>query len=407
MHRHNFGLLVLLLSFCFTGNAQHSKNQHNNIVIGIKDSLYSNILNEEREIWIHTPENFDSAKYYPVVYLLDAEEHFYVVAGMMKQLVPWQVPESIIVGITNIDRIRDFTPTNVSFSRGHNTITSGGAINFLNFLNDELKPYINSKFPTENNFTIIGHSTAGLFVLHTYLNSTESFDNYLAIEPSLWWDKENLVKSSQNILEKRNRTNASLYLAVANSLGEKLDTAKVRKDKSEPTEQIRANLKFHDILTANQNQLDFSWEYFDNEDHGSVTVPAFYNGLRSVFNWFPFPEMWRFNNPKKYSTKELTSPFYKHYEKLSKKMKRQVRPAWALINDISSFMLIGHNLPKKALAYLEMNAHFYPENSKTYLALGNFYQTRKDIKKATANYKRAVEIDGNKEAKIKLKELEK
>lgn len=404
-----YGIVIsIIFSFLYySGIAQLNQNPEKQIVIGKVDSLYSKILQEQREVWIHVPEDFDKTKQYPVIYLLDGPKHFYVVTGMSKQLTPWQIPESIIVGITNTDRIKDFTPTNVAYSRGHNTETSGGAKKFIQFIDKELKPFIDNKYPTESNTTIIGHSTAGLFVLYSYLHSTDSFDNYVAIEPSLWWDKENLVKETQELLNHGNRKEKSLYIAVGNSLGSKMDTVKVRKDKSVPTEQIRANLNFHDVLVDNKARLNFSWEYFKNEDHGSITVPAQYNGLRSVFSWFPFPEMWRFNTPKKYSADQLTGPFYKHYKKLSIRMKREAKPEWDLINDIGFYMLEGHNLPKKALSYLKMNADFYPNDSKSYAALGKYYLLQKDKREAIKNYQKAFDIDGNKEAKDKLEELTK
>lgn len=404
----NCKIIIAIIISClsFKGVAQSNQNLKGEIVIGKVDSLYSEVLQEQREIWIHVPDDIDSTKQYPVIYLLDASEHFHVITGMLKQLTKWQMPESIVVGITNTDRIRDFTPTNVPFSRGHNTETSGGAGHFTKFLKQELQPFINNKYPTENNNTIIGHSTAGLFVLYSFLYDGESFDNYLAIEPSLWWDKENLVKKTQKMIDKGDHQEKSLYVAVANSLGQAMDTIKVRKDRTEPTEQIRANLKFHDVLVKNSKQLNFKWEYFKNEDHGSVTIPAQYNGLRSIFSWFPFPEMWRFNTPKKYSTTELIKPFYTHYERMSIRMKREAKPDWELVNDIASFMLEGHNLPEKALAYLEMNADFYPNYSKSYVALGNYHLSQKDKPAAISYYKKAVEIDGNPAAQAKLKQLD-
>ena len=185
-----------------------------------------------------------------------------------------------------------------------------------------------------------------------------------------------------------------------------MDTVKVRKDKTEPTEQIRANLNFHDLLVKNSKELNFTWEYFENEDHGSVVIPAQYNGLRSIFSWFPFPEMWRFNTPKEYSAKELTEPFISHYKKLSIRMKREIKPNWQLLNDIGFFMLDGHNLPEKALAYIEMNADFYPNESKSFVALGNYFLSQKDKLKAIKYYKKAVEMDANPDAQAKLKELD-
>lgn len=398
-------ITVILLCLGYKGIAQLNKNNEKQIVIGKVDSLYSEILQEQREIWIQAPKDFDNAKTYPVIYVLDASKNFYTVTAMLKHLTPFKIPKSIIVGITNTDRTRDFTPTNVAFQRGHKSETSGGASNFIKFIDEELKPFITNKYPTENHSTIIGHSTGGLFVLYAYLYHENSFDNYLAIDPSLWWDKENLVNATQDQIDKGNKKEKSLYIAVANSIGKAMVTVKVRKDKTVPTEQIRANLKFHDILMKNSKELNFTWEYFKDEDHGSIVVPAQYNGLRSVFSWFPFPEMWRFNTPKAYSAKELTEPFYTHYKKLSVRMKREVKPEWQLLNDIGFFMLDGHNLPKKALAYLEMNADFYPHESKSFVALGHYFLSQKNKPEAIIHYKKAIAIDENKHAKAKLKEL--
>ncbi|MDO6598179.1 alpha/beta hydrolase-fold protein [Oceanihabitans sp. 2_MG-2023] len=405
MRKSKIVLTIITLFLYFKGIAQFNQNSEKQIVVGKVDSLYSKILKEQREIWIHTPEDFNSTKKYPVIYVLDASQQFYVITGMQKQLTPFKIPQSIIVGITNTDRTRDFTHTNVPFQRGNESETSGGASNFIKFIDEELKPYINNKYPTENNNTIIGHSTGGLFVLYSFLNHENSFDNYLAIDPSLWWDKENLVKETQELLNKGNRKEKSLYIAVANSIGKAMDTVKVRKDKTIPTEQIRANLKFHDLLVKNNKEINFKWEYFENEDHGSIVVPAQYNGLRSIFSWFPFPEMWRFNTPKEYSAKELTEPFKTHYKKLSVRMKREVKPDWELLNQVGFFMLNGHNLPKKALAYLELNADFYPNESKSFVALGNYFLSQKNKSEAILNYKKAVGIDSNQEAQAKLKEL--
>lgn len=400
-------ILALIISISyFNVAAQFTQNKESEIVIGNVISLYSETLKEQREIWVHVPEDFNPSEKYPVIYVLDAKQHFYVLVGMMKRLLPWQMPKSIVVGIVNTDRTRDFTPTNVPFQRGHKSETSGGAHNFLMFIEEELKPFINNKYSTENNHTVIGHSTGGLFVLYSFLNHQDVFDNYLAIDASLWWDNEKLVNETQTLLQSGNRKEKPLYVSVANSIGKTLDTLKVRNDKSVPTEQIRANLKFHDILVKNNNKLNYKWEYFKNEDHGNITVPAQYNGLRFVFSWFEFPEMWRFNAPKKYSVEELIEPYYKHYNKLSVRMKRDIKPDWDLINDVGDHLLFNHKLPKKALAFYEMNVHFYSHLSKSYLALGNYHLRKKNNSEAIKHFRKAVEIDNNIEAKKKLDALE-
>ena len=397
-------MVVMCCCLCAICQAQYSQNKEKQIVIGTVDSLYSNILKEQREIWIHVPEDFDESERYPVIYVLDGPQNFYAIVGMMKRLLPWRLPKSIIVGVKNTDRERDFTPTNVPFHRGRKSETSGSADNFIKFVNQELKPFVSNKYPTENLTTVIGHSLGGLFAIHTFLNNEQTFDNYIAIDPSLWWDREHLVAKTQDLIDKNNLNEKSLYVAVANSLGKGIDTVQIRNDKSVITEHMRANLKFHDILEKNKKKLNFNWEFFNNEDHGSVVVPAQYNGLQSVFSWFPFPEMWRFNTPNSYSVDEMINPYYKHYKKLSAKMKREVKPDWALVHDIGLFML-EQNFTDKALAFYQMNLDFYPNESRSYVALGDFYLSQKETFVAKEYYRKAIEIDGNKDALTQLKKL--
>ncbi|WP_108802411.1 hypothetical protein [Aquimarina sp. Aq107] len=71
-------------------------------------------------------------------------------------------------------------------------------------------------------------------------------------------------------------------------------------------------------------------------------------------------------------------------------MNREVKPEWALVNDIGSYMLEGHNLPKKALTSYEMNLDFHPDNSNNHLALGKFYVTEKDKDEAVVYFKKEI-----------------
>src|SRR5690606_1362862 len=99
------------------------KPKKNEIVIGQIDTIYSNILKENREIWVHIPKSYAKNQLkYPVLYLLDGDAHFYSVTGMIKQLSTINgntiSPEMVVVGIPNTDRTRDLTPTHVDESFG-------------------------------------------------------------------------------------------------------------------------------------------------------------------------------------------------------------------------------------------------------------------------------------------------
>ena len=105
--------LFISTAFFFVFTAARSQNT-DYIIIGTADKIYSNIIKEDRSVWVYNPawKNGTNAQRYPVLYLLDAEEHFYATVGMIKQMKGvW--PEMIVVGITNTNRIRDLTPTEV------------------------------------------------------------------------------------------------------------------------------------------------------------------------------------------------------------------------------------------------------------------------------------------------------
>ncbi len=392
---------LLLIVGHLTMKGQISFNEQEQLVIGNTYSFESSILNESREIWVHLPEKMDTSKKYPVIYLLDGPKLFVTLTGMLQLKEQWNIPECILVGIKNTDRLRDFTPTNVSMSRGHNTESSGGAASFHQFLEIELEAYLKEFLPIDSNSTIIGHSTAGLFVLYSYVHHPESFDNYIAIDPSLWWDEEQLVSEALKLLNTDELAKKSLYIAVANSTG--VDTTAVRHMHSENTEILRANFHFRDIL-LNQS-VDFDWDYQENEDHGSIVIPALHRGLSSIFSWYAFPERWRFNNARKYSIEELINPYYSHYTELSRRYNRPMKPDWQFLNDVGFFILSAHKAPKKALAFLELNRHYYPEEARTFSALGDYYSIRKQKKKAIEQYEIAVRLDQNSEAKEKLEAL--
>ena len=122
----------------------------NDITIGEIKSIHSEILNEDRNIWIHVPKNTDGAvfqeKKYPVVYLLDGNHHFHSVTGVLKQLSSYNTicPQMIVVGITNTNRNRDLSPTKAKVDlpmvNEKLAANSGGGENFMSFIENELIP---------------------------------------------------------------------------------------------------------------------------------------------------------------------------------------------------------------------------------------------------------------------------
>lgn len=163
-----FTLVISVYFFTFLGQAQTD----NKIGIGTIDSIQSTILDEKRKIWVYVPpDDGNSEKYekqcYPVVFLLDGDFLFLQTASIIQQLHPFWgnpvCPNMIVVGIPNTDRGRDLTATHAIYDPTDST--SGGGENFISFIEKELMPYIDSKYPTETYKTLVGHSLGGLAVM--------------------------------------------------------------------------------------------------------------------------------------------------------------------------------------------------------------------------------------------------
>jgi predicted alpha/beta superfamily hydrolase len=117
--------------------------------------------------------------------------------------IPGLVPSLIVVAVgypsasTLIDtaqiRARDLTPTQSSMFE-----QSGYADDFIRFLSDELRPWLNSNFPrAAGDVTYFGHSLGGLFGTYVLLTQPALFDRYILSSPSLWWDRELMFRIEQ------------------------------------------------------------------------------------------------------------------------------------------------------------------------------------------------------------------
>lgn len=147
-------------------------------VLGRVEQLPSKVLAETRTLNIYLPEGYqpgDTARY-PVIYLLDgsADENFIHVVGLVQfNKFPWieRLPKSIVVGIANVDRQRDFTYPTRDAADKKRYATAGHSDKFITFLEQELQLYINRKYRTNASRTIIGQSLAGLLATDFYLKS--------------------------------------------------------------------------------------------------------------------------------------------------------------------------------------------------------------------------------------------
>ncbi len=240
--------------------------QTKTIDVGQVHTLQSSTLHEDRIVNVYLPDAYksDTGKY-PVIYLLDGSinEDFIHIVGLVQFLTMIEaMPPTVVVGIANVDRKRDFTfPTTVTKDK-QDFPTTGQSAAFIQFLQSELVPYINSQYRTNGTTTLIGQSLGGLLATEILLKNEELFSNYIIVSPSLWWNKQSLLKmAKQHTMQYQHK----VYIAVGGK-----EHKVMRKD----AKKLKA------ILEQKMNKRSaLKFEKMAKESHLTILHNAAYNAL--------------------------------------------------------------------------------------------------------------------------------
>jgi len=383
------------------------------IILGRVDTVYSEILKEKRPILVYTP-GFDTVYFtkpqYPVLYVLDGDGYFNGLVTMIQHLSQHNgntlVPQMIIVGIPNTrgHRTRDLTAI-----KGTQDPTSGGGENFTSFLEKELIPYIDKNYATAPYRTFMGHSLGGLLVMNTLLKHPNLFNAYVAMEPSMFFDNDVLLGHVDGILRQKDFKGKSLFLAIANTMNPGMDTTQVRTDTTMITHHIRSILKLKDKLQQHPaNNLRWSYKYYPDDDHPSVTLIAEYDGLRFIFKDNRFPQ----NQPqfqyfdKTIKPAEMRKMIDAHYQLMTKEMGYSVRPDEGSMNQFG-YMFLQQKDFERSRMFFQVNIDYYPKNFNVYDSMGDCYLAMDEKARAMEYFRKALSIKYRQDIKEKLDKLEK
>jgi predicted alpha/beta superfamily hydrolase len=205
---------IIICLFCALAvNAQTP----NPLIIGEIKTLKSTILDEHRTLNIYLPDGYSNKATYPVIYLLDgsANEDFLHIIGLVQFYnMTFKMPKTIVVGIANVDRKRDFTHQTKNAELKNTYPTTGGSAKFIDFIEKELQPYIKASYKTNDSTYLIGQSLGGLVASEILLNKPELFSNYIIVSPSLWWDDGALLKQAPALLAGQADNKKWVYVSV-------------------------------------------------------------------------------------------------------------------------------------------------------------------------------------------------
>ena len=384
---HKINLYLLLFACFFSNILLAQKTDTTKLTIAEIKIIHSNILNENRKIYVYNPDT-SLSQTLPVLYLLDGEM-MSLVAGIVDFLYhAGQLPPMLVVGIGNYeyDRARDLSTTHSFLNMDGKTDSiswrnSGGGENFLKFIKDELMPYVEKNYNPSPNKIFFGHSLGGLMTSHCLLNHPEMFNSYIAVSPALWWDKESIFTNADLLLKNKDFKNKTIFFS----------------DGNEGAEYHKSVIKLQSLFQQNKI-TGFRYKYisYPEETHNSELVKATQDGLNFVFeNWNP---------AKSDTTVELVSKFY---EKRSEQNGFQELPPEQLINEMGYKYLSNPNKINEAIKFFELNTKNYPNSFNVFDSMGDGYATKGDKEKAIAAYKKSIEINPNvEETQKKLKALE-
>ncbi|RWX03463.1 alpha/beta hydrolase [Flavobacterium cerinum] len=271
---------ITLFLLCLTSLSMLAQTASKPFVLGSIETIHSKLLGEDRVLNIYLPEEYNSTAKYPVIYLLDgsANEDFIHVVGLVQyNTFAWidRVPKSIVVGIANINRKRDFTSPSDRESDKKLVPPGGGSAKFISFLEKELQPYIENKYKTDGHKMIIGQSLGGLLATEILFTKPQLFDKYVIISPSLWWRDGYLLKDNPVILQKNYNVTTDVYIGVGKE-------GSIDGSKNHIMEED-AKLLFDKIKQGKSKNVKVFFDYLPEEDHATVTHPALFNAFRTLY----------------------------------------------------------------------------------------------------------------------------
>ncbi|MGV0755106.1 alpha/beta hydrolase-fold protein [Empedobacter brevis] len=341
-------LTMLASSFLFSQNKE-------------KISIHSTILNQEREIWLYTPEEMDANEKYDVIVVFDAQYQTFL--DLVQSSIPFRdelnYRESIIVGVVSpyveneYNRNNDLLPmANDTEELKRRSPYIGNADKVIEFMDKELFPNLEKKYALTKNRLAIGHSNGGTLILYSLLKNPALFTDYIAVSPNFAFDKERLVGEFKHFNFDQLKSKKFIFISQANE--------------SEATNFKGWDFAFTNIInvlsTKNSSNLVFKHEAYPKESHFSSFPNGMLQGLREYYN----------NN-------NSIPQIIDYIEKNN----------WINSSKINQ---IGYNLfyddrIDEGIRILQIGIKKYPNDVNLYDSLGELYFNKKDIKNASKYYK--------------------
>ncbi|MGO4542163.1 alpha/beta hydrolase [Paenibacillus sp. 2TAB19] len=249
-------------------------------------SMHARRTGREYRIFVYVPSAPPPEQGYPVLYTLDGNASFGSLAEAVRlQGRPPRGFEPCVVvaigypsdqPIVSDRRFFDYTEKGDSSKLparpdGSAWPETGGASEFLAFIEEELKPAVERRFHIDRERqSLFGHSLGGWFALYVLTERPEAFSAYIAGSPSIWWNGSTLLDRLPIALARLpKRAPIALYIGIG---------SEEKPSMVEEAEQLHLLLQPYE----EQGLLRLAYRKFENEGHVSVIHPLISGLLRFI-----------------------------------------------------------------------------------------------------------------------------
>jgi uncharacterized protein len=391
-------LLFLLCVLASSATAQDTT-----VTLWTREVLNSSKLNEERAIYVATPEGYRTGTdRYPVLVILDANDkpQFTLALANVAFLASrGAIPRLIVVGIPNgKDRTHDLTPATIP-ATAKNFPTAGGATSFADFIVDEVVPLVRSKYRTLPGIILAGHSFGGLLALEVAAKKPGAFNGVIAMSPALWWNDSAGIVSYSDAIAKSSKAQR-LFV-----------TSGGREDDIDRTTQ-----RFSQRLDSLKPAFTvFGHRRYPEDTHGLTPAPSLADGLRFAFepvSVMKLPLATLGPSSDSAAVMRALVDSKRQYAIGARSFGVDERLPEMEVNNLGYGVLQMLKKPAFAVWVFKQNVDLYPESANVYDSLGDGLLAQGDTTAAMVQFRRAIDVATRthhsvlQESQRKLKALE-
>jgi hypothetical protein len=345
------------------------------IQLGTYRTIHSDILNEDRLLWVHLPKEYeDTGLAYPFLILLyvDLYNYFTDAVSITEKLgETGEIPPVIIVGVANTNRYRDLLPYPTRWAP-----EGGKAVDFLRFLEEELIPFADSNYRTKKFRILAAPQASAVFSLYSLINRPHLFDATIAQNPFM--NPENAEKLYPLTDE---------FFSTTDTLRHLFYVACEKNDRPQDLEYIERFAKLPGVIATE----GFRFVLDIQEPSGYFIPPLpFRTALRTLFPEYKLPDEFQAD-----SLQDILD----YYNERSAAYGFAVDPPEHMLT-FEGDELIQKGKTQEAMDVFTYQLSLYPKSLNALFRLGETYRAMGDYKTAHDYYQKFLDIRSTDAARI-------